>query len=70
MNNVQAGLAWLFTTEVNFTPLETWSSEVFKDAMCELWVEWMMNSVTEATSVGNYKAPALMEYWLRRCRRS
>ena len=25
--------------------------------MCELWVEWMMNSGTETTSVGNYKAP-------------
>ena len=33
----------------------------FKDAMCDLWGEWMVNSGMQTTPDGNYKAPKPMD---------
>ena len=33
----------------------------FKDAMCDLWGEWMVNSGMKTTPAGNYKSPTPMD---------
>ena len=33
----------------------------FKDAMCDLWGDWMVNSGMKTTKAGNYKSPTQMD---------